>query len=100
MADENQVWCRITVLAPDGSVDGTWLLQGPGAPDLGVVDWLARRWLLAGRAGGTAVVRDVCPQLERLLALAGLLGQMNGQPEEREEVLDVKERVEADDPPL
>lgn len=99
MADQ-QVWCRITILGSDGSVDATWLLQGPGTPDLAVVDWVARCCLIAGRAGRTAVLRDVCPELDRLLELAGLRGKVSGQPEEREQPFGIEEGVEpADSPP-
>jgi hypothetical protein len=100
MAADEQVWCRITILAPDGSVDATWLLKGPGAPDLAVVDWVARCFLLAGRAGRTAILRDVCQRLEQLIRLAGLCGKMGGQPEQREETLGIEERVEPGDPPF
>lgn len=71
-------WCRVTLVAADGTVVASWALAGPGAPDLSVVDRLARLQLTAGRAGGRLVVDEACPELCELLALAGL--DLQGKP--------------------
>jgi hypothetical protein len=44
-----ELWCRITVVNPDGAELACWVLEGPGAPDLGTVDDVASRALLARR---------------------------------------------------
>jgi hypothetical protein len=65
------------------------------ASDLGVVDALARMHLLARRTGGALEVRGLVP-LE-LLGLTGL-SEVCGQPEPREQVVDVEEVVDVGDP--
>jgi hypothetical protein len=65
-------WCRVTTVAPDGTVKGTWLMEGCGCPDLGTVDQLARLALTAGRRGERLVLHDVSPELGELLELTGL----------------------------
>lgn len=65
-------WCRVTTVAPDGTVTGTWLMEGFGRPDLGAVDVLARRALAAVRLGERLVLHEVSPELGELLELAGL----------------------------
>jgi hypothetical protein len=95
------VWCHVTVFEPSGSPLGSWTLRGAGAPGLGDVDHIARIQLAARSIGATAVLTDVAPRLRELLALAGLtglLGEPGGQPEGREDLLDVEERVEPGDP--
>jgi hypothetical protein len=67
-----QLWCRVRFVGPDGGELARWALQGRGAPDLGVVDDLARLVLLAGRLGGGVVVSELSPALAALLELAGL----------------------------
>jgi hypothetical protein len=64
-------------------------------PDLVLVDLLARLRLVAGRLGVDLVVRGASPELERLLALVGLLAvvplepldgsELGRQPEPREQ---------------
>jgi hypothetical protein len=74
-----------------------WELSWPSQPDLALVDGLARLQLAARRAGCSLVVRDLCPDLERLLDLVGLRVEVCGQPEGGEEVR-IEERVHPDDP--
>lgn len=93
------VWCRVTVVAPGGSARSTWLVRGHGAPDLGVVDRLARLQLSVVRRGDALLLTDVAADLAELLDLVGLRWQMSGQPERREDVLDVEEGMDRLDPP-
>ena len=66
-----QPWCRVTVMGADGAALISYVLEGPGAPDMGAVDEVARLALMAGRLGGAVVLADVSPALRALLALAG-----------------------------
>lgn len=84
-----EVWCTITLTG-----------SACAAPDIALVDALARLALVAGRNGGSLTVTEMSPAVARLLDLAGLLGEVGGQPEDREDVLDVEEGVEATDPPV
>jgi hypothetical protein len=89
-----EMWCRVTVCEPDGSPLGHWTLRGNAAPDLETVDRIARLHLAAKAQGGTSLLSDVAPALRELLELAGLgalCGQPGGQPESREDALDVEE---------
>jgi hypothetical protein len=85
-----EVWCRVTVVGPDGAVLACCLLRRTGAPDLGSVDRVARLALLAGRLGGGIVLADVSSALRELLDLAGLSVQVAGEAERREEPLGVE----------
>ena len=96
------VWCHVTVFEPDGSPLGRWTLRGSGAPDVEVVNRIARLRLAASSFGGTALLTEVAPHLRELLELVGL-GELCREPgreaECREEAFGVLERVETDDPP-
>jgi hypothetical protein len=92
------VWCRVTVVDADGSALACWHEGGAGAPDLAVVDRLARVRLTALRDGGRVAFSDVSAELSALLELVGLGREMRGQPEVGEEPLGVEERVERNDP--
>jgi hypothetical protein len=78
-----------------------WPLTFSGAPDVSVVDELARLQLAARRMGCTVRVWDASEDLCRLLAFVGLAGavglQVGGEPEEVEEG-GVEEVVVTDDP--
>ena len=74
-------WCRVTVVGPDGMHLATLVLAGPGEPDVGTVDDIARLSLAASRLGGRATLTDVLPALRALLELAGLGAEMEGQAE-------------------
>ena len=50
----------------------TWPLADAGRLGLGVVDWLARLQLVAGRLGCSIRIRGACRELVGLLELAGL----------------------------
>ena len=87
-------WCRVTVVGPDGAELATYVLDGPGAPDMGTVDDVARLALMAGRLGGGTVLSDVSPALQALLELAGLQAEVQRQAELGEEPLGAQEGQE------
>ncbi len=84
-------WCRVTMIGPDGVALASGVLEGPGAPDIGAVDDVARLALLAKRLGGGLVLTDVSPDLRALVELTGLAVEMDGEPERREEPLGVQQ---------
>jgi hypothetical protein len=89
-------WARVTLVGADGT-QLRLLLVGDGAPDLAVVEGLARLQLAAGRAGLQMHLEDVCGFLEALLDLSGLSGQVGGQTEGREQVR-IQEGMDPGDP--
>jgi hypothetical protein len=97
------LWCRITVVGPDGAVVTERLLRTSGPPDLGTVNEVARHALAARRLGGAIVLHEVAPALRELLELSGLTPgvvsdlsldelpvEMDWEPEGREEPLGVE----------
>jgi hypothetical protein len=84
------LWCRVTVLGPDRNELGGFVLEGPGPPDLGVVETVARLALMAGRCGGAVVLGQVSPRLGELLALAGLSVEVEGEAESGKKALRVQ----------
>jgi hypothetical protein len=92
------VWARIVLVGSTGTELAEWVVEGVGAPDLAVVEAVARWQLWARRAGGAVLLRDVGADLLALLDLAGLLGEMGGEPEGRKQVLGVEEGVVPGDP--
>jgi hypothetical protein len=95
-----EVWCRVTVLLPEGTELCTWELSGMGNPQVDVVDRLARMQLAVSRAGGRVVLRDLCSPLAELFDLVGLGWEMRGEPEGGKELRGVEEGVELADPPV
>ena len=71
--------------------------------DLASVDRLARLQLATQRRGRALRLLGVSDELRALLALTGLAGasgvEPRGQPEEREDPLDVEEERQLGDPP-
>ena len=65
-------WCRVTMVGPDGVALASALLEGPVAPDMDVVDDVARLALLAKRLGGDVLLTEVSRDLRALLELTGL----------------------------
>jgi hypothetical protein len=65
-------WCEVTVYGTCGAVVDQWPIEGWGAPDLAVVDRLARIRLEATRNGMDVGLTNVCPDLANLLTLVGL----------------------------
>jgi hypothetical protein len=88
------LWCRVTVVGPDRTELGGFVLEGPGPPDLGVVETVARLVLMAGRRGGAVVLAEVSPRLGELLALAGLSVEVEGEAEGGEKPLRVQRMQE------
>jgi len=90
-------WALVVFVGPAGTEVTAWL-AGPGCPDLGAVDALARAQLLTRRLGGSIRLREVCPELEELLVLVGLRREVGGQAEGGEEGFGVEEEVGPGDP--
>ena len=91
-------WGLVVFVGPTGSEAKASPIGGDGVPDLAVLDGLARAQLVARRLGGYILLREVCRELEELLDLAGLGGELSGKPEGGEELLGVQEGVEPGDP--
>ncbi len=92
------MWCRVTIIDPDGAELARFWLEGRGAPDLMAVDEVARLALLAGRLGGDVALGEVCPALDALLHLTGLAVEVEGQAELAEEPLRAQEGQEEGHP--
>ena len=86
-------WCELT-LTRDGGVLARVVLQGPGTPDLGAVDEVARWLLRAARVGAAIRVDDCSPEMGDLLELAGLAVEMRREAVGREEPIGIHEREE------
>jgi hypothetical protein len=82
------------VVGPDEAELAAGVLEGPGAPDLGTVDDVARLALVAKRLGGTLVLVEVGPALQVLLELAGLPVQVQGKSEGGKQSLGIQQRQE------
>jgi len=72
------MWCRVTMVDPDGVALASGVLEGPAAPDIGAVGDVARLALIAKRLGGGLLLTDVSPDLRALVELAGLVVEMDG----------------------
>ena len=83
-------WCRVLVVGADHTSLASHQLSGPGLPDLGTVDQVARLALRARRVGGRIILSDVSPALDALLSLAGLGVEMERETEGGEEALGVE----------
>jgi hypothetical protein len=66
-----RAWATV-VLTAAGEDIASWPLSRDHAPDLAVVDALARAQLVAKRFGWTVRVRDAVPELVELVELAGV----------------------------
>jgi hypothetical protein len=93
-------WALVVLVASDGAEVAAWSLEGPGAPDLGAIDALARTQLRARRLGGAIRLRHGSKELLELLDLVGLRREVGGESEEGEDLLGVEEGVEPRDPPV
>jgi hypothetical protein len=91
-------WCRVTVRNPGGRPLASWWLTGSGAPDLAVVESLARLVLVARRSGQGIRLDEVTPALGDLLDLAGLGGELGRKTEGREQRPGFEEEAEGADP--
>jgi len=83
-------WARVVLAWTDDSALVT-SLGGEDAPDLSVVDDLARLQLAVRRTRGRRHLEDVAPALSRLLDLAGLRREVGGEAEGGEDPLDLQE---------
>ena len=97
------LWCRASAVDREGTPTGdSVVIEGSGAPDLAVVDELARWMLGVTRAGRSIVVEFVAPRMAELLELSGLSVKVQGQAEGREQPPRVKrleKEGELGDPP-
>ena len=93
----NMSWARVVLAWADDRVV-VLTLAGEVAPDLSVVDDLARLQLAVRRSGGRMCLEDVAPALSGLLDLAGLLREVGGQAECGEQALRLQEGVDPGDP--
>jgi hypothetical protein len=89
-----EIWGRFKMVSPEGDEIGTWVIEGPCAPDLGTVGEVAAAALFAQRLGGRLCAEEVRPELSGLLSLVGLPVEMWGEPEAREEIRCVEEGEE------
>ena len=83
-------WCGVEVVDAEGSVLSAGPLEGPGDPDLEVIDQLSRIGLGAKRLGWRVRLVDVSPSLRVLLDLVGLTVEMKWQSELGEEPVRVE----------
>jgi len=91
--DPQQLWCKATVMGADGEVLAVVDVAGE-RPDMAGVERIARMALESKRGGRRLVLSDVSPRFRELLVFAGLLVEVQGQAEGREQVLEVQEREE------
>ena len=94
----DELWCRVTVLAPDGSRLATLVLRGAGHRGLELVDALARLTLETRRRGADVVVSGLCAELAELFELCGLSGEVRRKTEHGEEARGVEKGVDPGDP--
>jgi hypothetical protein len=102
-ADVTAACERLRALAGDGGVALVACDASALGAELAAVDALARLALLARRLGCPLRVRRASPQLRALVALCGLGDALGvgrgGEAEQREQAVDVEERVDPDDLP-
>jgi hypothetical protein len=104
-ADVTAACERLHALACGGNVEVACDVSELAA-ELAAVEALARLSLVARRLGCPLKVRRASPELRDLVELCGLTDALgvvrrNGrQPEQREQPVDVEERVDPDDPPV
>jgi len=91
------MWARVAVIDRDGRPLAWWEIGGRHAPDLAAVDALARWQLWARRTHRGIELDALGDEFRDLLEWCGLLGQVGGQPEEREQ-MGVEEGVRRGDP--
>jgi hypothetical protein len=104
-ADVKAACERLHALAGGGDLDAIDCDVSGLAAEVAAVDALARLALVARRLGCPLKVHRASPELRDLVELCGLSAALgvvrwNGrQPEEREQPVDVEERVDPDDAP-
>jgi STAS domain len=104
-ADVKAACARLHALADGGEADAVTCDVSGLAAEVAAVDALARLALVARRLGCPLKVRRASPELRDLVELCGLtdalgvVGRNGRQPEQREQPVDVEERVDPDDAP-
>jgi hypothetical protein len=104
-ADVRAACERLRALAGGGDVDAIACDVSGLAAEVAAVDALACLALVARRLGCPLRVRCASPELRDLVELCGLSGALgvvgrNGrQAEEREQPIDIEERIDPDDAP-
>jgi hypothetical protein len=93
---DDRSWARVVLVGADDT-ELEMTLVGEGAPDLSVVDGLARLQVAVRRHGGRIRLQDVSSALSGLLDLAGLLREVGGEAECREDSVHVQEGVDPRD---
>lgn len=91
--------CRATVIGDGGCHTCTWVVRGRGRPDIASVDAVARAMLSARRLGYRLQVVSVTSALGELLVLAGLVVEVEREPEGGKEPLGIEEAEEEAEPP-
>jgi hypothetical protein len=102
-ADVNAACERLHALAGGGEIEVIACDVSALAAEVAAVDALARLALVARRLGCPLKVRRASPELRDLVAFCGLsdalgVGRNGWEAEEREEPIDVQERVDPNDP--
>ena len=92
--DQVQLWCRVTIIGPDGNMLLRSVLTGRGNPDLEAVDTVVRFALFAKRVESHIVLSQLTPAMRDLVALSGLGIEMEREAEEGKDVLEVQEAQE------
>jgi hypothetical protein len=77
----------MTIEGRGGHAVASWVLGGDGPPDLASVDTVASVALVARSVGGRLTVSGMSRDMSALLELTGLLVEVQGQSEGREEPL-------------
>jgi STAS domain-containing protein len=96
---------RLHALAGPGDLGEITCDVSALAAEVAAVEALARLALVARRLGCPLKVRRASPELRDLVEFCGLSaalgvgGRDRRQPEQREQAVDVEERVDPDDPP-
>jgi hypothetical protein len=84
---------RLVIVRRDGSREVACLV-GPGRPDLGVIETLARLQLVCRRGGDRLHLEEVSAPLGELLELTGLRREFERQAEGGEEFLRFEEGMD------
>jgi hypothetical protein len=100
MMAEAELWCRMTIVGPGDLELAAFALKGPGDPDIGAVDDVARFVVLAKRLGGRLVLTELSTKLRALLDLTGLPAEVAGLCVEEVLSVEVERQTELGEEPL
>jgi len=78
--EEDRLFAVVLIVRDDGSKE-TVRIIGEGKPDMSLVDALARMKLIEKRRGSLLRLVEVSEALERMVDLAGLSRELEGEPE-------------------